>query len=90
MSHRRSFTTRLTLAYAAMVTATVVIVLVVGRIIVGHQLIRGLDLLNAAEFVGRDVELGSLRGVPATTPVGRTWPVRGPDCDGSWGAVKCR
>ena len=50
MSHRRSFTTRLTLAYAAMVTATVVIVLVVGRIIVGHQLIRGLDLLNAAEF----------------------------------------
>ena len=50
MSPRRSFTSRLALAYAAMVTATVLIVLVAGRLIVGHQLIRGLDLLNVAEF----------------------------------------
>ena len=50
MNPRRSFTSRLAFAYAAMVTATVLIVLVAGRLIVGHQLIRGLDLLNVAEF----------------------------------------
>lgn len=46
----RSFATRLALGYALLTTATVAVVLVAGRLIVGHQVVHGLDLLNAAEF----------------------------------------
>lgn len=47
----RSFATRLALTYALLTTATVAIVLVAGRLIVGHQVVHGLDLLNNAEFM---------------------------------------
>ncbi len=51
MLRLRSFAVRLTLTYAALTTATVAVVLVAGRLIVGHQVVHGLDLLNTAEFV---------------------------------------
>lgn len=50
MPRLRSFAARLALTYAGLTTATVAVVLVAGRLIVGHQVIHGLDLLNAAEF----------------------------------------
>ncbi len=46
----RSFATRLALTYALITTLTVGVVLVAGRLIVGHQILHGIDLLNAAEF----------------------------------------
>lgn len=50
MFRLQSFATRLVLGYALLTTATVAVVLVAGRLIVGHQVVHGLDLLNAAEF----------------------------------------
>jgi len=45
-----SLGSRLTIWYVLVVTATVVVALCVGRWLLERQLIRGLDLLNAAEF----------------------------------------
>jgi signal transduction histidine kinase len=50
MLRLRSFATRLALGYALLTTATVAVALVAGRLIVGHQVVHGLDLLNTAEF----------------------------------------
>jgi len=46
----KSLGSRLTIWYVLVVTATVIIALVVGRVLLERQLIRGIDLLNAAEF----------------------------------------
>jgi signal transduction histidine kinase len=46
----RSFATRLAFTYALLTTATVGTALVAGRLVVSHQMIHGVDLLNAAEF----------------------------------------
>ncbi len=49
MFHLRHFATRLALAYALLTTVTVGLALIAGRLIVGHQVVHGVDLLNAAE-----------------------------------------
>lgn len=49
MLRLRSFATRLALAYALLTTVTVGLALIAGRLIVGHQVVHGVDLLNAAE-----------------------------------------
>jgi len=46
----KSLGSRLTIWYVMVVTLTVVVALFVGRWLLERQLIRGLDLLNAAEF----------------------------------------
>lgn len=46
----RSLGSRLTYWYVLVVSATVILSLAVGRWLLGEQLIRGMDLLNAAEF----------------------------------------
>lgn len=50
MLHIRSFATRLALTYTLLTTLTVAVVLVAGRGLIAHQVLHGLDLLNAAEF----------------------------------------
>lgn len=46
----RSLGSRLTYWYVLVVSVTVIVTLLVGRFLLGQQLIHGMDLLNAAEF----------------------------------------
>lgn len=64
----RSFATRLALTYALLTTVTVAVVLVAGRVLIAHQVLHGLDLLNAAEFE----ELADRFPPPATHDLGET------------------
>lgn len=58
----RGFAGRLALTYAALTTATVVLVLVGGRLLIGRAMVRSIDLLNQAEFQ----ELAARLPPPAT------------------------
>jgi len=67
----RSFTGRMVLQFAVLVTLTIGVVLAAGRWFLSREAIKGLDLLNQAEFTEIHDRLGSFHGVPDPIEVDR-------------------
>lgn len=67
----RSFTGRIIIQFAVLVTVTVGLVLAIGGWLLSREALNGLDLLNRAEYTEIHDRLGSLPGTPAPADVER-------------------
>jgi signal transduction histidine kinase len=65
----RSFTGRMVVQFAVLVTLTIGVVLAAGRWLLSREAINGLDLLNQAEFTEIHDRLGSFQAAPNPTEV---------------------
>lgn len=67
----RSFTGRMVIQFAVLVTLTIAAVLAAGRWFLSREAINGLDLLNRAEFTEIQDRLGDLQSAPSPAEVDR-------------------
>jgi signal transduction histidine kinase len=67
----RSFTGRMVVQFAVLVTLTIGVVLAAGRWLLSREAINGLDLLNQAEFTEIHDRLGSFQAMPSAAEVDR-------------------
>lgn len=67
----RSFTGRMVVQFAVLITLTVAVVLAAGRWLLSREAVSGLDLLNQAEFTEIRDRLGAVSTVLAPAEVDR-------------------
>lgn len=67
----RSFTGRMVIQFAVLVTLTIAAVLAAGRWFLSREALSGLDLLNRAEFTEIQDRLGDLQSAPSPAEVDR-------------------
>lgn len=67
----RSFTGRIAVQFAVLVTVTIGVVLAIGRWLLAQEAVNGLDLLNQAEYTEIHDRLGSFTTPPSPTEVDR-------------------